>query len=153
MSEHRATVEWTRKTPGFGYREFNRSHIVRFKDGEHAVAGDAIADFFGEGDGADPEAMFAAAMAACHMLTFLAVASNQGVVVDAYLDEPTAILEKDASGKTAVTSVVLRPKVTFAAAVSPEMLDKLHQRAHRGCFLTNSVKSEISIEPQLDAPA
>ncbi len=147
MSEHCAAVEWTRASPGFGYREFNRSHIVRFNDGEHAVPGDAIADFFGGGEGADPEALFAAAMAACHMLTFLAVASRQGIVVDAYADEPVAVLEKGADGKMAVTRVVLKPRVAFAGEVAPAKLAQLHDLAHRNCFLTHSVKSEISIEP------
>ena len=140
-------MEWTRASPGFGYREFNRSHVVRFKDGEYAVAGDAIADFFGGGDGADPEALFAASMAACHMLTFLAIASRQGIVVDAYADEPTAILEKDGAGRMAVTHVVLRPRVTFAGEVAAQKLAQLHDLAHRGCFLSNSVKSEITVEP------
>jgi organic hydroperoxide reductase OsmC/OhrA len=147
MSEHRAAVEWTRATAGFGYREFNRSHVVRFKDGEHAVPGDAIADFFGGGEGADPEALFAAAMAACHMLTFLAIAARQGVVVDAYSDEPTAFLEKDATGRMAVTRVALRPRVSFAVAVAPEKLAQLHDLAHRNCFLTNSVKTAVTVEP------
>jgi organic hydroperoxide reductase OsmC/OhrA len=149
MSEHRAAIEWARATPGFGLREYNRSHLVRFQDGAHAVAGDAIADYFGGGDGADPEALFAAALAACHMLTFLAVASRQGIVVDAYADAPSAFLEKDASGRTAVTRVVLKPRVTFAGEVTAARLAQLHELAHRGCFLTGSVKTEVTVEPQV----
>jgi organic hydroperoxide reductase OsmC/OhrA len=151
MSEHRAAVEWTRTTPGFGLEEYNRAHTVRFKDGSLAVAGDTIPAYYGRGAGADPEELYAAAMAACHMLTFLAVAARRGIVVDAYADAPVAFLERDDTGKTWVTRVVLKPRVVFAGEVAPETLAQLHERAHRGCFLANSVKTEISVEPQTAA--
>jgi len=150
VSEHRAAVEWTRSTPGFGYDEFNRSHLVRF--GEHEAPGDTIADFFGRGEGADPEALFAASLAACHMLTFLAVASRQRIVVDSYADEPAAFLEKNAAGRLALARVVLKPRVRFAAEVAPAKLAQLHALAHRNCFVAHAVKAEVVIEPQ-DAPA
>jgi organic hydroperoxide reductase OsmC/OhrA len=148
MSEHRAAVEWRRETPGFEVREYNRAHTLRFKDGAYAVPGDTTPAFAGQGDGADPEALYAASMAACHMLTFLALAARQGIVVDAYADAPSAFLERDATGKTWVTRVVLKPRISFAGEVAPETLAQLHARAHRGCFLAQSVKTEITVEPQ-----
>jgi organic hydroperoxide reductase OsmC/OhrA len=147
VSEHRAAVAWRRTTSGFGYDDFNREHEVAFEDGV-AVAGDAAADYGGQGAGIDPEALFAASLAACHMLSFLAVAARMRIVVDAYADEAVATVAKDAEGRLAVTRVALRPRVTFAGEVAARKRAQLHELAHRNCFGANAVKAEIVIEPQ-----
>ena len=50
--------------------------------------------------------------------------------------------------KTWMSRVTLRPKVTFSgAAPSAQELQALHHRAHEKCFIANSVKSEVVIEP------
>ena len=49
---------------------------------------------------------FVVALSSCHMLTFLAVASNKGFVVDSYADEATGHLEKNAEGKRDTSPVI-----------------------------------------------
>ena len=154
MSEHSAAVSWTRTTPGFDYDGFDRRHRVAFRDGRVVVEGDAAADYGGEGGhGVDPEELFAASLAACHMLSFLAVAARMRIVVDAYADTATAIVGTGAHGRLAVTRVVLKPRVTFAGEVDPAKLAQLHELAHHNCFVANAVKAAIVVEPQADAPA
>lgn len=148
MSEHRAAVAWRRTTPGFGYDDFNRGHEVRFEDGRVVLVGDAASDYGGHGAGADPEALFAASLAACHMLSFLAVAARMRIVVDDYADAAVAIVGKGADGRLAVTRVTLTPRVSFAGEVAPEKLAQLHALAHRNCFVARAVKAELVIEPQ-----
>jgi organic hydroperoxide reductase OsmC/OhrA len=60
------------------------------------------------------------------------------------------ILAKDASGSLAITKVTLRPEVRFSVEKQPslEELRQLHDRAHHACFIANSVKTEVTIEPQ-----
>lgn len=148
MSEHRAEVSWRREGGPFDYDSFDRRHRIAFEDGRVVLAGDAAADYGGQGGaGADPEALFAASLAACHMLSFLAVAARMRIVVDAYADAPTAFVDKDAEGRLAVTRVVLKPRVTFAAEVAPDKGAQLHELAHRNCFVARAVKAEILIEP------
>jgi organic hydroperoxide reductase OsmC/OhrA len=150
MSEHRAAVAWTRTTPGFDYDGFDRRHQLSFKNGRIVLAGDAAADYRGQGAAPDPEELFAASLGACHMLSFLAVAARMRIVVDAYADAPTAFVGKDADGRLAVTRVVLAPRVTFAAgAPPPAKLAQMHELAHRNCFVANAVKAEVVIEPQV----
>jgi organic hydroperoxide reductase OsmC/OhrA len=81
------------------------------------------------------------------MLTFLAVAANRGYVVDSYLDDAVAILGKNADGKMAVISATLAPKVAFSADRQPSAEDyaKMHERAHAGCFIANSVKATVDV--------
>jgi organic hydroperoxide reductase OsmC/OhrA len=84
------------------------------------------------------------------MLTFLALAARKRYVVDAYRDQAVSVLGKDPAGNWAMTRVILRPEVRFGGEVTPsdEELRQLHDRAHHGCFIANSVKSEVIVEPR-----
>jgi organic hydroperoxide reductase OsmC/OhrA len=81
------------------------------------------------------------------MLTFLALASNKGFIVDSYEDAALGRLEKNANGKLAITHVELRPKITYGGDKQPTEADLewLHDKAHRECFIANSVTTEVVI--------
>ena len=146
MSEHRVRVAWKRGGIDFGYESYPRDHEWSFEGGVRVPASAAPA-FRGNASRVDPEAAFAAALSSCHMLTFLALASRKRLVVDRYEDEAVGFLEKNEAGKLAMTRVVLRPRIAFAgAAPSPEVLADLHERAHRECFIANSVLTRVEIE-------
>jgi len=146
MSQHEATLSWSRGGRGFGYEEYPRDHTWKF-DGGPEVAATAAPDYKGNPARVDPEEAFVAAVASCHMLTFLAIASRKRLVVDRYDDAATGFMEKNADGKLAITRVVLRPKVVFGGAPpSADELAHLHERAHENCFIANSVRSEIVVE-------
>ena len=149
MSSHTAKLAWRRRTPGFGYEEYDRRHSWSFDSGIELKAS-ASPEFRGSPDCVDPEEALVAALASCHMLTFLAIASRKRLVVDAYEDEAVGWLEKNAEGKLAVTRVSLRPKIKFAGEPpAPEELAKLHELSHQQCFLANSVRTAITIDAPL----
>ena len=84
------------------------------------------------------------------MLWFLHLACNRKYVVESYRDEASGVLGKDAEGKEAMTRVTLRPMVRFSgAAPSAEDHVKLHEKAHERCFIANSVKTEVLVEPRI----
>jgi organic hydroperoxide reductase OsmC/OhrA len=147
MSEHRATVRWTRTSDDFTTESYNRAHELDFGHGVTVPASSAP-DYFGDEDRVDPEQGFVAALSSCHMLTFLALAAKRRFVVEAYDDEAVGYLEKNAEGRMAMTRVRLRPKARFAegAAPDPETLAQLHEKAHKYCFISNSVTSEVDID-------
>jgi organic hydroperoxide reductase OsmC/OhrA len=148
MSQHEATLSWSRGGRGFGYEEYPRDHTWKF-DGGTEVRATAAPDYRGNPALVDPEEAFVAAIASCHMLTFLAIASRKRLVVDRYDDAATGFMEKNADGKLAITRVVLRPKIAFAgAAPSAEELARLHESAHANCFIANSVRCEIVVEAE-----
>ena len=99
----------------------------------------------------DPEEAFVAALSSCHMLTFLAIAATRRLTVDSYQDDAVGTLEKNDKGRLAMTRVVLRPRVVFGAESTPsaDELQKMHQKAHAGCFIANSVTSDVVVEPPL----
>jgi organic hydroperoxide reductase OsmC/OhrA len=149
MSEHKVTVDWERETPDFAYETYNRDHDWVFDAGV-TVRASANPAYLGSETCVDPEEAFVASLSSCHMLTFLAIAARKRYVVDGYHDEAVGVLAKDAAGRLAVTRVALRPQVRFSGekVPGPEELRQLHDQAHHACFIANSVKTEVVVEPQ-----
>ena len=149
MSEHTATIEWRRETPDFAYETYNRDHDWSF-DAGITVRASAAPAYLGSESRVDPEEAFVASLSSCHMLTFLALAAKKRYVVDSYSDLAVGVLGKDSAGNLAMTRVTLRPRVVFSGdkVPGPEELRQLHDRAHHACFIANSVKTEIAVEPQ-----
>jgi organic hydroperoxide reductase OsmC/OhrA len=152
-SEHRASIEWRRTGPDFAYETYDRGHVWRFDEGL-AVPGNAaranVPRSAPEARGVDPEQAFVAALSACHMLWFLHLACRDKLVVERYADDARGVLAKNAEGREAMTRVTLRPVVSFSgAAPTPERHAALHEQAHRHCYIANSVKTEIVLEPRI----
>jgi organic hydroperoxide reductase OsmC/OhrA len=146
MSEHKASIVWARNGVDFGYKTYPRDHVWRFPNGIE-VPGSAAPAYLGNPQRVDPEGALVAALSSCHMLTFLAVASMKGFVVDSYEDAAVGHLEKNAGGKMAITRVELHPKIVFSGAKQPTAadLDALHDKAHKECFIANSVTTEVTV--------
>ena len=149
MSEHKATVDWRRETPDFAYETYNRDHDWSFDAGV-TIRASANPAYLGSGSCVDPEEAFVASLSSCHMLTFLAIAARKQLIVDSYHDEAVGVLQKDAEGRLAITRVTLRTQVHFGGENVPgaEKLRRLHDQAHHACFIANSVKTEVVVEPQ-----
>lgn len=149
MSEHRSTLNWSRKTPDFKYESYDRNHELRFGGGTTITASSAP-QYLGNAEFPNPEQLLAASASSCHFLTFLAIAAKSRFTVDEYQDEAVAILEKNAAGKEAVTRIYLRPKIRFGGdnSPTPEKLQAMHERAHELCFIANSLACEILVEAQ-----
>jgi organic hydroperoxide reductase OsmC/OhrA len=151
VSVHRARVEWALDGGDFLGRRYSRAHILSFEGGV-SVAGSPSPHIvpapFSSPEAVDPEAMFTAALSACHMLWFLDLAARAGFTVVAYRDAAEGTLAKNAAGKMAMTRVVLRPVVDFTGATRPNPSDiaALHHAAHEACFIANSVTTEVVVE-------
>jgi organic hydroperoxide reductase OsmC/OhrA len=149
MAEHKITLEWKRESESFTYESYNRDHELIFEGGARVPASAAPA-YRGNPTLVNPEEALVAALSSCHMLTFLAVAAKKKFVVDRYSDRAVGFLEKNQKGQLAITRVVLHPRVDFSGATrpTPEQLAELHDQAHHGCFIANSVTTEVTVEPQ-----
>lgn len=145
MSEHKATIKWSRGGKDFAYRTYSRDHTWVVNGNEMPAS--ATTAYLGNPNRVDPEAALVAALSSCHMLTFLALAANKGFVVESYEDAAVGHLEKNAAGKLAVTRVELHPKIVYGGGKQPSEadLDWLHDKAHRECFIANSVTTEVKV--------
>jgi len=145
MSEHRATVEWQRSGE-FRYEIYSRGHRIRFHNGldlQGNAAPDNVPSTVPPAPGVDPEQAFVASLSSCHMLWFLHIACRAGFVVERYVDDAVGVLDK-----TWMSRVTLRPAVAFSGkAPTPEEQRALHEKAHEKCFIANSVKTEVRVEP------
>ena len=147
MSEHNVGLEWKRESDRFTFDTYNRDHVLTFQGGARVPASAAPA-YRGNPALVNPEEGLVAALSSCHMLTFLAVAAKKRFIVDRYSDRAVGFLEKNQQGKMAITRVVLHPQVEFSgpALPSPNEVAELHEQAHSGCFIANSVTTEVTIE-------
>jgi organic hydroperoxide reductase OsmC/OhrA len=149
MSEHKVTLEWKRETPDFSYQSYNRDHDWTFDAGV-SIRASAAPGYLGNAACVDPEEAFVASLSSCHMLTFLAIAARKQFVLDGYSDEAVGLLEKDAAGRLAITKVTLRPRIQFSGEKAPtaEEIARMHDQAHHACFIANSVKTDVVVEPR-----
>lgn len=146
MSEHTANLIWSRDGRDFSYEAYSRDHVWRFDDGVE-IAASAAPDYFGGAGRLDPEEALVAALASCHMLTFLAIAAKSGLVVDRYEDRPVGVLEKNEAGRLAITRISLHPRIVFGGEKSPDAaaLERLHAKAHANCFISQSIRAAVTI--------
>jgi organic hydroperoxide reductase OsmC/OhrA len=142
-------IEWTGNT-GSGtadYRGYRRTHQVRAA-GRPDIAGTSDPAFRGETDRWNPEQLLVVSLSQCHMLWFLHLASEAGVVVTAYADDAIGTMVQDADGGGGqFTEVVLRPRVTVADPSMREPAHALHARVGEVCFIARSVNFPVRHEP------
>lgn len=155
MSEYTATVQWQRLAgEAFHDNRYHRRHDWRF-DGGAVVPGSSAPSSvplpYSDAAAVDPEEVFVAALASCHLLWFLSLAAKAGYVVDDYRDDAVGVMSRNAVGKIAITRVTLRPQVRFGGEHKPtaQQHDALHHQAHEQCYIANSVQSEVLCEPSL----
>ena len=143
-----ARVHWTATDAPFTAETFDRDHVVTLAGGI-AVPSSSAPEFHGHGERTNPEELIAAALSSCHMLTFLTIAARKRLTVTAYDDDAVSTLGKLPDGHLAVTSIELRPRVSFSgAAPSAEELGKLHEMAHRNCFIAGAIRASVTITPR-----
>ncbi len=151
MSTHDAIIDWTMGEGDFLAGHYSRAHTLTF-DGGAVVAGSASPSVvrlpWSDPAGVDPEEMLVASLSSCHMLWFLDFAKHAGFAVGSYRDEAQGVMGKDVEGRVFVAKVLLHPAAAYdGLAPSATETQALHHKAHAACFIANSVKSEVVVEP------
>jgi organic hydroperoxide reductase OsmC/OhrA len=151
MSKHIAKINWSRAGAVFSDAKYPRAHLISF-DGGVSIAGssapESVRPPLSKVDAADPEELLVAAVASCHMLWFLDYARKAGFIVNSYEDNPHGRLAKDDDGIIRITLVTLVPKVEFEGiAPAHAELEELHHKAHDICFIANSLRCPVIVEP------
>lgn len=147
--EYMSQLQWTGNT-GTGtssYTAYSRDYLLQIS-GKPDLQGSADPHFRGDPARHDPEDHFLAAIAGCHLLSYLALAARSGVVVLDYRDAASGVLTLEGGGGR-FTSVTLRPTVTITTASDRELALALHDTAHAQCFIANSCSVPIHHEPTI----
>jgi organic hydroperoxide reductase OsmC/OhrA len=149
MSEHKATVRWELAGGEFAKGRYSRQHTWTFDGGVTVPASPSpavVREPFSNPSCVDPEEAFVAAIASCHMLTYLYLASREGLEVRRYEDDAVGTMTPNERGVPWVSTVVLRPRIEYGAArPSPADEARLHHAAHEQCYISNSVKTGIRV--------
>lgn len=132
-----------------GYRDYDRSCELSAPD-RPVILGSSDRVFHGDATRWNPELALVGALSQCHLLSYLHVCAEAGVVVTGYVDEAAGTMEQNGIGGRFV-EVVLRPRVTVAG---PAMVDRavaLHRDAHAACFVAASVNFPVRHDPVVTA--
>jgi organic hydroperoxide reductase OsmC/OhrA len=147
MSDHRyqTRLRWTGST-GLGWERYDRTHTVLAPPAEQEIrltTGEA------KGDAAvlNPEQLVVMAASSCQMLMFLHLASKARIDVVAYEDHAAAVMPAD-EGR--ITELTLRPRIVIAGDASEERVRKLVDAAHEHCYIANTLRSEMKMEPTVE---
>lgn len=146
MSHLAIDLHWQRNGAPLQSGRYSNAHRVLFNN-RYELDVDAAPDWGGDPDHTNPEQALASALSSCHMMTFLALAAKAGWPVAGYSDHAVAHLGKNARGQMSVTRIDLHPVVRFDTgfAVSEDEKAQMQDRAHRYCFIANTLADSVEI--------
>lgn len=146
--QYKATITWTgNKGSGTSsYRDFERAHEIAV-EGKPIIPASSDPAFRGDKTRYNPEELFLASISSCHMLWYLHLCSEAGVVVVNYVDNATGTMLEEPNGSGRFTAVTLYPQVTVTANSMIAKANELHHKANEYCFIANSCNFPIHHRP------
>lgn len=146
VKEHfyKLSVKWTgNKGEGTtNYRAYTRDHTISSPDKSEIFAS-ADPAFLGDKGKYNPEEFLLAALSTCHMLWFLHLCADRGVIVVDYIDEPVATMYELTGGGGHFKDATLNPLVTVTDGSMTDKLDAIHEQANKKCFIANSMNFPV----------
>jgi organic hydroperoxide reductase OsmC/OhrA len=146
--QYQLTIEWTGNT-GTGtsnYRAYERSHEI-IADNKPTILASSDPAFRGDKTRYNPEELLVASLSSCHMLWYLHLCSEAGVIVTDYKDNATGTMMETANGGGCFSEVMLNPLVTVTEISMIEKANALHVKANELCFIARSVNFKVSHNP------
>ena len=146
MSKISIDLIWNLNKGEMSPGKYSNQHEIIFTPNMKIIA-DSAPDWRGSELNSNPEQTLAASLSSCHMMTFLALAAKMKWPIISYKDNAVATLGKNSKGKMSVTRLELSPKVSFSDkfTVDPNEMKKVQDRAHRYCFIANSLSDEVKV--------
>jgi organic hydroperoxide reductase OsmC/OhrA len=148
---YRARCRWTGDT-GLGWENYDRQHAADAPPAEPTLTLTTGEDK-GDPSQLNPEQLLVVAASSCQLLSFLHVAAKARVEVIEYADDAEGVMPED-DLPMRVTKIVLKPRIVVREGPSEERVKHLAEVAHRECYIANSLKTDVRVEPQIEfAPA
>lgn len=146
---YRVTIKWT-GNKGVGtqdYRSYDRSHLISGMDKVREIPGSSDPAFQGDRSRYNPEELLVSALSSCHMLWYLHLCAINEIVVTAYEDDATGIMEEAKNGSGKFIEVTLHPRVVITDYSKLKKAEALHAEANKMCFIANSCNFAIKHQP------
>ena len=141
-------LKWTGNT-GAGttnYRAYQRSHVVSI-EGKADLECSSDAAFRGDKTKHTPEELLVASLSGCHMLWYLHLCSEAGILVVDYIDNPTGLMLETELGGGHFAEVTLFPTVVVTEQTMVDKALELHKKANELCFIARSVNFPVYHKP------
>jgi peroxiredoxin-like protein len=123
-------------------------HATLASSGVPDLATAAPADFGGPGDAWSPEQLLIAAVEACFLLTFRAIAQASRIEYTSLGVEGEGIVDR-VNGAMRFTEIVLRPRVGLPAGADPTRVRRALEKAEKTCLVSASLSTPIRLEPEV----
>jgi len=152
--QYRITTTWSGNL-GEGtrdYRAYSRNHEIEIEGKANSLPASSDAAFRGDPSRYTPEELLVGSLSSCHMLWYLHLCADAGIVVTAYRDVAAGSMTEHADGSGEFTRVVLHPRVQITEPARIADATALHERAHHFCFIARSVSFPVEHEPEVTAP-
>ena len=150
MATYGCTLEWARGDAAFTDQKYSRAHVWRFDGGAVVPASSSphsVRVPLSDPSAVDPEEALVAAVSSCHMLWFLSLAAQRGIVVDGYRDAAEARMGSFGDGRRGIVEVILHPEVTVMGKAPAEgAIDALHHEAHELCDIAHSIRGAVRVQ-------
>ena len=148
VHRYHATCHWTGDT-AVGYGSFDRTHTSSAPPAPTELVLSADPAFLGNPERLNPEQLVVVAASSCQLLSFLAIAARARVQVLEYDDHAEAEMPED-DKPLRLTRIILRPRIVVGPSVKEERVLKLTEMAHKQCYITNSLSTDVVVEPTVE---
>jgi len=150
IHHYKIKIEWTGNngTGTSGYTAYSRSHQLSAENKTSPVQLSSDPHFRGDLAKYNPEELLVASLSSCHMLWYLHLCSDAGIIIQKYEDEPEGFMEEGGNLPGRFTKVILRPKVRISSG-DIEKAKSLHHDANEKCFIANSVNFPMEHEAEI----
>ncbi len=146
--QYKITITWTGNT-GTGtsaYHAYKRNHTIKAEN-KPEILGSSDPAFRGDATRYNPEDLLVSTLSSCHMLWFLHLCADAGIIVMEYTDQATGVMDETPNGGGRFTEVCLNPIVTITDESKIEKANTLHEKANQLCFIANSVNFPVKHKP------
>jgi organic hydroperoxide reductase OsmC/OhrA len=142
--EYTSSIVWTgnRGQGTAQYRGYDRTWEVRVP-GKPVIQSSNDPLLGGDPEKPNPEDLLLSALSSCHMLWYLHLASNAGIVVTGYEDHPLGVGETSPNGAGRFVRATLRPLIHVRRGADLARADALHAQIHQYCFIARSVSFPV----------
>lgn len=143
-------LDWELKSKpeDFKGRFYSKNHTLSF-DQKSKLEVSAAKTFKGDPNLHNPEDLLLSSLTSCHMMSFLYCCSLEKIEVISYQDHSELILQVNADGSGKIIEAILRPNVKLKDQSKNFLLENLHQKAGKMCFIANSCNFPITYNPKL----
>ena len=151
MSDHVyvTSLAWEGST-GVGYRAYSRTHRVGAAPADAELTLSSDPHFRGDASLLNPEQLLVAAASSCQLLAFLAEAARAKVDVTGYTDTARGVMT-DGATPMRLDRIDLAPVIKVAAGTDPDLVHRLVDDAHHGCYIANSLISEVTVAATVES--